>query len=79
MHENLVQLRDDALAGLAAAADADALEAWRVRYLGRKGGALTEAMTFWAACPGRSVRPTASLRTRSKRRWRPRLPRGRRR
>lgn len=43
MHENLIQLRDEALAALAAAADAEALEAWRVRILGRKG-ALAEAM-----------------------------------
>ena len=44
MHENLVSLRQGALDGLAAAADADALEAWRVRYLSRKGGALSAAM-----------------------------------
>lgn len=55
MHENLVQLRDDALAGLAAAADAEALEAWRVRTLGRKG-ALTEAMKILGALP-REERP----------------------
>ncbi len=55
MHESLVQLRNDALAGLAAAADADALEAWRVRILGRKG-ALTEAMKMLGALP-REERP----------------------
>jgi phenylalanyl-tRNA synthetase alpha chain len=55
MHESLVQLRDDALAGLAAAADADALEAWRVRILGRKG-ALTEAIKILGSLP-REERP----------------------
>ncbi len=44
MHENLVKLRTEALDALAAAGDADALEAWRVRYLSRKGGALSAAM-----------------------------------
>jgi len=37
MLEQLRQLRDDALAAIAAAPDADALEAVRVRHLGRKG------------------------------------------
>ncbi len=55
MHESLVQLRDDALAGLAAAADADALETWRVCNLGRKG-ALTEAMKILSSLP-REERP----------------------
>jgi phenylalanyl-tRNA synthetase alpha chain len=55
MHENLIQLQDDALAALAAAADAEALEAWRVHYLGRKG-ALTEAMKALGALP-REERP----------------------
>jgi len=44
MHDNLVKLRTEALDALAAAGDADALEAWRVRYLSRKGGALSAAM-----------------------------------
>ena len=39
MHENLIRLRDEALSDLGSATDADALEAWRVRYLSRKGGA----------------------------------------
>ncbi|MCB0247866.1 MAG: phenylalanine--tRNA ligase subunit alpha [Anaerolineae bacterium] len=37
MNEELRKLRDQALAGLQAASDADALEAWRIEYLGRKG------------------------------------------
>ena len=56
MHENLIQLQDEALAELAAAADADALEAWRVRYLSRKGGALTTAMGVLGTLP-REERP----------------------
>jgi phenylalanyl-tRNA synthetase alpha chain len=56
MHENLVTLREEALAGLAAAADADALEAWRVRYLSRKGGALSAAMDVVGKLP-REERP----------------------
>ena len=56
MHENLIRLRDEALAELAAAADADALEAWRVRYLSRKGGALTTAMGVLGTLP-REERP----------------------
>jgi phenylalanyl-tRNA synthetase alpha chain len=56
MHKNLIQLRDEALAGLAAVADGDALEAWRVRYLSRKGGALTAAMGVLGTLP-REERP----------------------
>jgi phenylalanyl-tRNA synthetase alpha chain len=56
MHENLVRLRDGALTELAAAADADALETWRVRYLSRKGGALTTAMGVLGTLP-REERP----------------------
>jgi phenylalanyl-tRNA synthetase alpha chain len=56
MHENLIRLRDDALAELAAVADADVLEAWRVRYLSRKGGALTTAMGVLGSLP-REERP----------------------
>ena len=37
MREDLQLLREDALAGLQAAGDADALEAWRIQYMGRKG------------------------------------------
>ena len=43
MHEGLLALRAEALDALSAAGDGEALEAWRVRYLGRKG-ALTDAM-----------------------------------
>jgi phenylalanyl-tRNA synthetase alpha chain len=56
MHENLIQLRDEALANLGSATDADALEAWRVRYLSRKGGALTTAMGVLGTLP-REERP----------------------
>lgn len=56
MHENLTQLRDEALATLTAAADAGALEAWRVRYLSRKGGALTAALSVLGSLP-REERP----------------------
>jgi phenylalanyl-tRNA synthetase alpha chain len=56
MHENLIQLRDKALAELAEVADADALEAWRVRYLSRKGGTLTAAMGVLGTLP-REERP----------------------
>ncbi|MDR1190414.1 MAG: phenylalanine--tRNA ligase subunit alpha [Verrucomicrobiales bacterium] len=37
MIEDLQQLKDQALTELAAAADADAVEAWRVKYLSRQG------------------------------------------
>ncbi len=56
MHENLIHLRDEALAALAGAAEAAALEAWRVRYLSRKGGALTAAMSVLGSLP-REERP----------------------
>ena len=56
MHENLIQLQNDALAELAAVADAEALEAWRVRYLSRKGGTLTAAMGVLGTLP-REERP----------------------
>ena len=56
MHENLIRLQDDALAELAAVVDANALEAWRVRYLSRKGGALTTAMGVLGTLP-REERP----------------------
>jgi phenylalanyl-tRNA synthetase alpha chain len=55
MHDNLRDLQRDALAALEAASDAGALEAWRVRYLGRKG-ALTDAMKVLGALP-REERP----------------------
>ena len=41
---------------MAAAVDADALEAWRVRYLSRKGGALSAAMDVVGKLP-REERP----------------------
>ena len=56
MYENLTKLQTDALSELAAAADAEALEAWRVKYLSRKGGALGEAVKMLSALP-REERP----------------------
>ena len=38
--QDLQTLRDEALSALAAAGDGDALEAWRIQYLGRKGAVL---------------------------------------
>src|SRR5205085_396418 len=49
--EDLKDLADRAAAEIAAAADEAALEAARVRYLGRKEGALTEATKRIAALP----------------------------
>ena len=40
MMQDLQTLRDEALRHLAAAGDGDALEAWRIQYLGRKGAVL---------------------------------------
>ena len=77
MHENLIQLRDEALVELAAAADANALEAWRVRYLSRKGGALTAAMGLLGTLP-REERPAyGQAANEVKNALRPRLPSGR--
>jgi len=56
MYENLERLQATALAELAQAQDAEALEAWRIRYLSRKGGALNEAVKQLAALP-REERP----------------------
>ena len=56
MHDELLKLKDDALTALAQAGDADALEAWRVKLLGRKGGALGEAMKLLGTLP-REERP----------------------
>lgn len=50
MHENLQQLRSEALAGLTAASDAAALESWRVKYVGRKG-ALQAAVSLVGKMP----------------------------
>jgi len=50
MHEELSRLQAEALAALADAADAAGLEAWRVRYLGRKG-ALTDTMKLLGTLP----------------------------
>jgi len=55
MHEELSRLQAEALAALEAAADAEALEAWRVHYLGRKG-ALANAMKALGTLP-RAERP----------------------
>ena len=38
--QDLQTLRDEALHHLAAAGDGEALEAWRIQYLGRKGAVL---------------------------------------
>ena len=56
MYENLTKLQADALSELAAAPDAETLEAWRVKYLSRKGGALGEAVKMLGALP-REERP----------------------
>jgi len=53
------RLRDRALAELAAADDADALERWRVQYLGRKG-ALTDVLRGLSKLPSEQ-RPAAGL------------------
>ena len=55
MDDTLKRLQTEATAALNAAADAEALEAWRVQFLGRKG-ALAEAMKRLAALP-REERP----------------------
>jgi phenylalanyl-tRNA synthetase alpha chain len=55
MSDQLNALQSEALAGLEAASDAAALEAWRVRYLGRKG-ALADAMQVLGSLP-REERP----------------------
>jgi len=55
MQENLTHLQDEALETLAQVSDAAALEAWRVRFLGRKG-ALAEAMKVLGSLP-REERP----------------------
>ena len=55
MHEELSKLQTAALGELTAATDAETLESWRVRYLGRKG-ALTDAMKLLGTLP-REERP----------------------
>jgi phenylalanyl-tRNA synthetase alpha chain len=55
MSDQLKKLNEEALAELAAATATDALEAWRVRHLGRKG-ALQEAMQQLGSLP-REERP----------------------
>jgi phenylalanyl-tRNA synthetase alpha chain len=55
MSDQLNVLQSEALAGLEAASDAAALEAWRVRYLGRKG-VLADAMQTLGSLP-REERP----------------------
>ena len=55
MHEGLTTLQSAALVALAAAADTTSLEAWRARYLGRKGE-LGEAMRLLGTLP-RDERP----------------------
>jgi phenylalanyl-tRNA synthetase alpha chain len=56
MRDNLANLRGEALGALAAAGDADSLEAWRIRYLSRKGGALSAALDVIGTLP-REERP----------------------
>jgi phenylalanyl-tRNA synthetase alpha chain len=56
MYDDLLQLQSEALGALGQAGDAAALEAWRVRFLGRKGGALGEAMKRLGSLP-REERP----------------------
>ncbi len=55
-YEDLSKLQEEALGALAGAQDAAGLDAWRIRYLGRKGGALSEAMKRLAGLP-REERP----------------------
>lgn len=49
--EDLERLRQEALAGLAAASDEDALEAWRVQYLGRGRGRIEAAVDAIRSLP----------------------------
>jgi phenylalanyl-tRNA synthetase alpha chain len=56
MYDGLAQLQAEALAALADADGPAALDAWRVRYLSRKGGALSEAMKQLGTLP-REQRP----------------------
>ena len=66
MHENLIRMQNEALTELAVAAHANALEVWRVRYLSRRGGALTTAMGVLGTLP-REERP--GLRPGGQSRW----------
>ncbi len=56
MHDELLKLKNEAMTTLAQAEGPDTLEAWRVKYLGRKGGALGEAMKLLGTLP-REERP----------------------
>ncbi len=55
-YSDLKQLHAEALEALNAAQNQEGLEAWRVRFLGRKGGALGEAMKRLGSLP-REERP----------------------
>lgn len=55
----VTQLRDEALSALAAAADRQALEAWRVEFLGRKGR-LTAILRSLASLPPDERRATGA-------------------
>jgi phenylalanyl-tRNA synthetase alpha chain len=55
-YEDLAGLQAEALAALAEAREAGALDEWRIRYLSRKGGALSEAMKRLGTLP-REERP----------------------
>ena len=68
--DQLVSLRDEGLAAVAAASDLASLDAVRVDYLGKKGS-LTASFEAWGRCPPRSARPRARSPTRSASRSRP--------
>jgi phenylalanyl-tRNA synthetase alpha chain len=57
MLEKIQELREQALEALEEASDLTELDAWRVRYLGRKGGALTQLLRGIAELPA-NERPT---------------------
>ena len=72
--ERLAEVRRVAEEELAAAGDAAALEQWRIRYLGRKGGALGELTEGIGALP-QEERPAAGARpTASRASWRAATP-----
>src|SRR5437879_7815134 len=60
---DLKTLADRAVAEIGAAADEAALEAARVRYLGRKDGALAEFTKQIPALPARSEEHTSELQS----------------
>jgi phenylalanyl-tRNA synthetase alpha chain len=62
MLEKVQELREVALKALEAASDLAELDDWRVRYLGRKGGALTQLLRGIAELPAEE-RPAAGQAT----------------